>query len=85
MEQISAQQHLKALQARWTESDSSAAEVTANALNDVIRSIFGDPVRIGYELLQNADDAALGELDNQLTAEVEYVLLDKHLIVQHNG
>jgi len=76
------QQHLAALQGRWLLHDPGAAAITANALEDIIHSIFGDPARIGYELLQNADDAAKEE---GLSVDVEYILLHRHLIVQHNG
>lgn len=74
--------HLETIQNRWLHNDPTAAAITANMLEDVIHSIFGDPARISYELLQNADDAANGE---GLTVDVEYILLDRHLIVQHNG
>lgn len=75
-------QHIAAIQQRWLAADRRIAATTANALSDIINSVFGDPARIGYELLQNADDAARQE---GLHIEVEFYLLDRHLLVQHNG
>jgi Domain of unknown function (DUF3883) len=78
---MTAQAHLNEIQKRWTTSDPKVVATAANAIEDIIHSIFGDAARIGYELLQNADDA--GSPSNNI--EVKYYLLDKHLIIQHNG
>jgi hypothetical protein len=76
------QEHIETIQNRWLSIDRIAAATTANMLEDVIHSIFGDPARISYELLQNADDASSSE---GLNVDVEFTLLNHHLIVQHNG
>lgn len=55
----------------------------ANALNDIVHSIFGEPERIGYELLQNADDAAAPQ--SGLSIDIKFFLLEKYLVVSHNG
>lgn len=60
--------HIDTIQKRWLHIDPIVAAMTANMLEDVIHSIFGDAARISYELLQNADDAANGE---GLTVDVE--------------
>jgi hypothetical protein len=78
----SANKHLEILQRRWLDADPTVAATSANMLQDVIHSIFGNAAQIGYELLQNADDAAKGE---GLCVDVEYIILQDHLIVQHNG
>ena len=77
---MTAQEHINQIQERWVLHPQNASDM-ANALNDIVHSIFGDAARIGYELLQNADDA--GSASNNV--EVKYYLLDKHLVIQHNG
>ena len=79
---MTAQEHINEIQQRWTDVNPISASTTANALQDIIHSIFGDAARIGYELLQNADDAAFSS--NQ-TVDVKYYLLDNHLVISHNG
>lgn len=74
--------HLEKLQHRWLHTDPIAAATSANMLEDVIHSIFGNAAQIGYELLQNADDSAEGE---GLCVDVEYIILPDYLIIQHNG
>ena len=78
---MTAQEHINQVQERWTSSDPNVVATTANTIEDIINSIFADSARIGYELLQNADDA--GSSSNNV--EVKYYLLDKHLVIQHNG
>lgn len=78
---MTAEQHINQIKEQWNLT-SSVPSTTANALEDIINSIFGKAAQIGYELLQNADDA--GEL-SQDGIEVKYYLLKKHLVVQHNG
>jgi hypothetical protein len=78
----SAQEHITAIQARYLEAPAPLVATAANALEDIINSIFGDPARIGYELLQNADDASAGE---GLNNEVQLFLLHQHLVIRHRG
>ncbi len=74
---MTAQEHINQIRNLWTSADPKITSTTANALNDIVHSIFGDAARIGYELLQNADDAD--------AKNATYVLLDKYLIISHNG
>lgn len=69
--------HFLSLQNRWVLADPTAASSMANALDTIAVSVFADPEMIGYELLQNADDAA--------ASEIEYVFHQEYLIVRHNG
>ncbi len=52
----------------------------SNLLNDYIDSIFSEPERIFYELLQNADDAG-----NSSDIRFNIFLLDDYLVVNYNG
>jgi len=54
----------------------------AKALNLLIGSVFSDPARILYELLQNADDAVLSKEDK---VSYNIYLLDSHLVINYNG
>jgi hypothetical protein len=81
-EYSSPQEYLRLIQQRWLNINSTVAETTANLLEDVVNSIFGDAARIGYELLQNADDASLTE---GLNIDIEYFLLEEYVVIRHNG
>ena len=78
----SAEEHIENIRQIWLGTPREAASVTSNALNDIIHSIFADPERIGYELLQNADDAAT---EDGLSVDIEFFLLEKYLVIRHNG
>jgi hypothetical protein len=77
-EHPSPREHLNLIQQRWLTIDPNAGGTTANLLYDVVRSIFGDAARIGYELLQNADDASETE---GLSIDIECFLLEKYLAI----
>ena len=60
----------------------------AKALNLLIDSIFSDPARILYELLQNADDAvptATEQAEEEEGIHYDIYLLDSHLVINYNG
>ena len=78
----SAKRHIEEIQRRYLDAPAPLVATTANALEDIVTSIFGDPARIGYELLQNADDASAGE---GLNNEVQLFLLHDHLVIRHRG
>ncbi len=75
-------EHLAEIQKRYLNVDPNVANDTANLLDDMVNSIFGDTARIGYELLQNGDDASIG---NRIDLDVEFFLLEEHLVIRHNG
>jgi hypothetical protein len=79
---MTAKEHINQIQEGWTSSNSRNVKTTAKAIDAIINAIFGDAAYIGYELLQNADDA--GFLSSE-GVDVKYYLLDKHLVIQHNG
>ena len=79
---MNAAAHLSSLQGIWKSVHTGVANTAANALDDLIHSIFGDPARIGYELIQNADDA---NTKSGLHIDLNFYLLDNYLIVSHNG
>lgn len=81
-QQNSATEHIEAIRQVWLSTPSEAAADMANALNDIVHSIFGEPERIGYELLQNADDAAITP---GLSVDVQFYLLREYLVIRHNG
>lgn len=58
----------------------SQAKMAAALLNTVASDIYSESERFIFELVQNADDAALA-VDN----EVVFDFLPEHLIVSHNG
>ena len=82
MPPTSAIEHIETIQQIWLSAPGEAAGDMANALNDIVHSIFGEPERIGYELLQNADDAAT---EPGLSVDIEFFLLEKYLVIRHNG
>lgn len=65
------------LQDRYLNSEPGVQADMANALDTIINSVFSDPEMIGYELLQNADDAN--------ATEIEFVFSGNYLIIRHNG
>jgi hypothetical protein len=54
----------------------------ANALNAIVNSVFQEYSRIGYELIQNADDASETDAINR---EVDFYMLKDYLLIAHNG
>jgi hypothetical protein len=73
-QQINQINHLQNL---WTGVESTVSNTTANAIDTIVGSIFSDPEMIGYELLQNADDAG--------ATAISYLFYQNYLIVSHNG
>ncbi len=82
LNQDTAADHIESIRQIWLSAPREAAASMANALNDIVNSIFGEPERIGYELLQNADDAATKP---GLSLDIEFFLLEKYLLIRHNG
>jgi hypothetical protein len=69
---------LKKFNERYT--NDSNAKTLSSTLNNFINSIFGEPERIFYELLQNADDAGVST-----DVRFNIFLLDDYLVVNYNG
>jgi hypothetical protein len=69
---------LKIFKERYNNDKNSTS--FSNLLNDYIDSIFSEPERIFYELLQNADDAG-----NSTDVRFNILLLDEYLVVNYNG
>lgn len=65
------------LQNRHLNAEKDNSADLANALDTIINSVFSDSEMIGYELLQNADDAN--------ATEIEFVFSGNYLIIRHNG
>ena len=74
--------HLEELQSSWLNVERGPANSMANALNSVVASVFAQQSLIGYELIQNADDAAKKE---GLSVEVDFFILHDYLLIRHNG
>jgi hypothetical protein len=70
-------QHITALQDRWLNAEPAVSFPMKNALETIVSGTFADPQSIGYEFLQNADDAC--------ATEIEYAIVDRYLIIRHNG
>lgn len=70
----------KLYQKRATFNDPDQAQMMANLLDTVSSDIYSESQRFVFELIQNADDAAINNSN-----EVHFDFLSNCLIVSHNG
>jgi hypothetical protein len=66
--------------ARSSYNDTDQAEMAASLLNTVSTDIYTESQRFVFELIQNADDSAIGASN-----EVYFDFLSNSLLVSHNG
>lgn len=68
---------LKLLRNKYLNASADIQTDMANAMETIVSTVFALPHLIGYELLQNADDAD--------ATSVDFILLDQYLMIVHNG